>query len=69
MGQHRVEARVDSCFMTWGYSMELRKRAFILPRPADWTAPPLTGEHTRDVLHYWLDLSDDELNGVGGTTT
>ncbi len=36
---------------------------------ADWTAPPLTGEHTRDVLRDWLDISDDELDGFGGAKT
>lgn len=28
---------------------------------ADWTAPPLVGEHTREVLRDWLGLSGDEL--------
>ena len=30
-GQHRIEAQVDHCLMTWGYSMHLGKRPFILP--------------------------------------
>ncbi len=30
---------------------------------ADWTAPPLVGEHTEEVLRDWLDLNEDELAG------
>ena len=36
-GRDRVEAQVDGCLMTWGYSSDLRKRAFIRLIPADLT--------------------------------
>jgi crotonobetainyl-CoA:carnitine CoA-transferase CaiB-like acyl-CoA transferase len=29
-----------------------------------WTAPPLLGEHTEQVLHEWLALKDDEVDGL-----
>jgi hypothetical protein len=31
LGQHRVDAQVDGCLITWEYLVRLRKRAFILP--------------------------------------
>ena len=31
---------------------------------ADWTAPPLVGEHTAEVLRDWLGLNEDELQGL-----
>jgi succinate--hydroxymethylglutarate CoA-transferase len=31
---------------------------------ADWTAPPMLGEHTGEVLRDWLGLSEDELDAL-----
>ena len=30
-GRHRTEARVGDCWMTWAYSIDFRKRAFVRP--------------------------------------
>lgn len=31
---------------------------------ADWTAPPMVGEHTGEVLRDWLALSEEEMEGL-----
>lgn len=32
---------------------------------SDWTAPPLLGEHSQEVIREWLDYDDDQLRKLG----